>query len=86
MSCAVGLFTGGGALYSLKGDVISAQTDGQDAKDYAVKIEVESKERDARIEKKVEQLADLAQKNLVFLERIDERTLEIKRRQDMLQK
>lgn len=47
------------------------------------RVEHESKERDARVERRIEKLENVAEKTQLLLERIDERTTEIKRQLDL---
>ena len=46
------------------------------------RVEYESKERDSRVERRIEKLENVAEKTQLLLERIDERTTEIKRQLD----
>lgn len=70
-------FSSGGTFYALRGDLAANQ-------DRTVRVERESVERDARLERRIEKVEDTTTKTLGTLERIDERTVEMKRQLDRI--
>ena len=75
VSAVIGIASGTGVSYSLVGRVDAAQAQ-------AASWEVSGRERFGAVERRVERLEETSQRTLLILERIDERTTEIKRRLD----
>ena len=81
-AAVVGIISGTGVYYSLKGDVQAAHAAADSAKTQAVSWETTGRERFGAVERRVERLEETSQRTLIVLERIDERTAEMKRRLD----
>lgn len=81
-SAVVTIIGGVGIYHALKADVKAAQGDAFVAQRYAERVEADSKARFVENERRIEKLEDTLPKALLLLERIDERTLDMKRRMD----
>lgn len=75
VSSVVGIASGSGVYYTLVARVDAAQAQ-------AASWEETGRERFGAVERRVERLEETSQRTLIVLERIDERTTEIKRRLD----
>ena len=75
VSAVVGIISGTGVYYSLKGDVDRNYS-------YSVNLEATSRERFQQVERRIERLEETSHRTVILLERIDERTAEMKRRMD----
>lgn len=75
VSAVVGIISGSGVFFSLRGDVAAAQT-------YTERVEKEHVQRFISAERRIERVEDTNSRVVLLLERIDERTLEMKRRLD----
>lgn len=75
VSAVIGIASGSGVYYSLVGRVDAANAQG-------ASWESTSRERFGAVERRVERLEETSQRTLIVLERIDERTAEMKRRLD----
>lgn len=82
VSAVIGIASGTGVFYTLKGDVAAAQGAGAEAKAYAERVERDSGNRFGQAERRIEKLEETGNRTVLLLERIDERTLEMKRRLD----
>lgn len=79
VSAVVGIISGTGVYYSLKGDVVAAKGAGTDASAYTERVEKAHVERFVAAERRIEKLEETGNRTVLLLERIDERTLEMKR-------
>jgi hypothetical protein len=75
VSVIVAIISGSGVFFTLKGDVAAAQT-------YTERVEKAHVERFVSAERRIERVEDTNARVVILLERIDERTLEMKRRMD----
>lgn len=75
VSSVVGIISGSGVFFTLRGDVAAAQT-------YTERVEKAHVERFVAAERRIERVEDTNSRVVLLLERIDERTLEMKRRLD----
>jgi hypothetical protein len=71
-SVIVGIISGSGVFFTLRGEVAAAQT-------YAERVEREAVQRFVQAERRIEKLEETGNRTVLLLERIDERTLEMKR-------
>ncbi len=81
-SCVVGIVSGTGVYYALKGEVQAARSKVEAVHTQAASWETTGRERFGNVERRVERLEETSQRTLIVLERIDERTAEMKRRLD----
>lgn len=77
-----GIVSGTGVYYTLKGDVQAARAAADAVHAQATSWEATGRERFGVVERRVERLEETSQRTLIVLERIDERTAEMKRRLD----
>jgi hypothetical protein len=82
VSAVVGIISGTGVYYTLKGDVQAARSKVEAVQTQAASWETSGRERFGVVERRVERLEETSQRTLIVLERIDERTAEMKRRLD----
>lgn len=79
MSAVAAIVSGTSVYYSLKGDVVAAKGAGSDAQAHVERVEKAHVDRFVAVERRVERVEDTNARVVVLLERIDERTLEMKR-------
>ena len=76
------LIAGCGVYYTLRGDVAAARSEVDSARAQSDSWERAGRERFIIVERRIERVEDASQRVVVLLERIDERTTEMKRRMD----
>ncbi len=79
VSAVIGVATGVGVYYALVGQVAEAASQGRS-------WESSSRERFTQVERRIERVEETSQRTVILLERIDERTAEMKRRMDTVQR
>ena len=76
------IIAGCGVYYTLRNDVMAARNEVEAARSQSDAWERSGRERFIIVERRIERVEDASQRVVVLLERIDERTTEMKRRMD----